>query len=124
MGGLRSTGLHTGGTQMCAGKVMGRKFRDVCVGVAGLVACFFLPIVLVTFPLRSCFRTLIGLGSVVDPVTDDLGWTPLHCAVSMGFFDVSMCLVEAGARLDARDCVDNSPIQLASDVSSPLRPVV
>jgi len=95
-----------------------------CGHVAGFVTRFLLAIVVVTFPFRSCFRTLIGLGSVVDPVTDDLGWTPLHCAVSMGFLDVSMCLVEAGARLDARDCVDNSPIQLASDVSPPLRPMI
>ena len=62
-------------------------------------------------------EALVGLGASLDAKTDDLVWTPLHCAAQGGFVDVCMALVKLGADLRARDCVDNMALQLAGKVA-------
>jgi ankyrin repeat protein len=59
-------------------------------------------------------ESLLSKGALINQVTHDDGWTPLHLAVNNDNFNIVEVLITNGADVNAKDLDDWTPLQIAA----------
>ena len=59
-------------------------------------------------------ESLLSKGALINQVTHDYGWTPLHLAVNNDNFNIVEVLITNGADVNAKDLDDWTPLQIAA----------